>query len=169
MPDPSTQRLRPILIAAVVAVLGLLAYLIDIPFLERVELDTLDVRFRIRGTRAPETPVVLAAIDEASIDREGKWPWSRTKLARLVDRLAEGGARVIAFDIGFLEPDPQWRDLTEELRGVAEADQAPAGPARACLDLLEGVVGPDQALAESIAAAEVAGIHVVLGFFFHTG
>jgi adenylate cyclase len=169
MPSPSPQRLRPALIAAVVTALGLLAYLIGIPFLERVELETLDLRFRLRGPKPPAQPVVLAAIDEASIDREGKWPWSRTKLARLVDRLAEGGARVIAFDIGFLEPDPQWRDLTEELRGAAEADQALAGPAQACLNLLEGVVGPDQALAEAIAAADASGIHVVLGFFFHTG
>jgi adenylate cyclase len=168
-PTPPPPRLRPAIITAAVTALGLLAYLAGIPFLERVELETLDLRFRVRGPEAPESPVVLAAIDEASIDREGKWPWPRTKLARLVDRLTGAGAKVIAFDIGFLEPDSQWRELTNELREAAAAESPASGPAQICLNHLANVPGPDEALAEAIAAAEAAGVRVVLGFFFHTG
>ena len=49
--------------------------------------------------------MVLAVIDEESIDKEGKWIWPRSKMATLVNTLSDAGARVISFDVGFLEPD----------------------------------------------------------------
>jgi adenylate cyclase len=45
------------------------------------------------------------AIDEKSLDTLGRWPWPRTRIASLIDRLAAYGARVIAFDVTFSEPD----------------------------------------------------------------
>jgi adenylate cyclase len=53
----------------------------------------------------PNVPVVIAAIDEKSLDKFGQWPWSRSTLARITDRLTELGAAAIAFDILFAEPD----------------------------------------------------------------
>ncbi len=53
----------------------------------------------------PTIPVVIAAIDEKSLDRFGQWPWSRITLARIADRLTELGAAAIAFDVLFAEPD----------------------------------------------------------------
>src|SRR6185503_76839 len=53
----------------------------------------------------PNAPVVIAAIDEKSLDKFGQWPWSRTTLARITDRLTELGAVTIAFDVIFAEPD----------------------------------------------------------------
>ncbi|HJT11297.1 MAG TPA: adenylate/guanylate cyclase domain-containing protein [Dongiaceae bacterium] len=53
----------------------------------------------------PNVPVVIAAIDERSLDKFGQWPWSRTTLAEITDRLTELGAAAIAFDVIFAEPD----------------------------------------------------------------
>jgi adenylate cyclase len=53
----------------------------------------------------PSSPVVIATIDEKSLDKFGQWPWSRTTLAQITDRLTELGAAAIAFDIIFAEPD----------------------------------------------------------------
>ena len=53
----------------------------------------------------PSIPVVIAAIDEKSLDKFGQWPWSRTTLARITDRLTEMGAAAIAYDVLFAEPD----------------------------------------------------------------
>src|SRR5688572_16468247 len=53
----------------------------------------------------PAIPVVIAAIDEKSLDKFGQWPWSRTTLAKIADRLTELGAAAIAFDVIFAEPD----------------------------------------------------------------
>jgi adenylate cyclase len=52
-----------------------------------------------------DLPVRIADIDETSLARLGQWPWSRATVARLVDRLRELGAAVIAFDVLFSEPD----------------------------------------------------------------
>lgn len=49
--------------------------------------------------------VVVVDIDDASLARLGQWPWPRTTLAALLDRLTELGARTIALDIVFAEPD----------------------------------------------------------------
>jgi adenylate cyclase len=53
----------------------------------------------------PDLPVRIADIDEKSLNKFGQWPWSRTVLAKMVDRLQELGAAVIAFDVLLSEPD----------------------------------------------------------------
>jgi adenylate cyclase len=57
---------------------------------------------------APPPPtgrVSIVAVDEKSIAEIGQWPWRRDVVARLVERLRDLGARVIAFDIIMSEPD----------------------------------------------------------------
>jgi len=53
----------------------------------------------------PALPVRVVDIDEDSLKAIGQWPWPRTVLADLVNKLAEGGAAAIGFDIVFPEPD----------------------------------------------------------------
>ena len=53
----------------------------------------------------PAIPVVIAAIDEKSLDKFGQWPWSRATLAKIADKLTELGAATVAFDVLFAEPD----------------------------------------------------------------
>jgi len=50
-------------------------------------------------------PVRVVAIDEASLKSIGQWPWPRTVLAKIVDRLADMGAAEVVFDVVFAEPD----------------------------------------------------------------
>lgn len=50
-------------------------------------------------------PVRVVDIDQESLARLGQWPWPRTRLAELVERLADAGATVVAFDMLFAEPD----------------------------------------------------------------
>ncbi len=54
-------------------------------------------------------PITIVGIDEASFTQLGKrWPWPRDMHARLVDRLVQAGASVIAFDVMFSEHgDPE--------------------------------------------------------------
>jgi adenylate cyclase len=49
--------------------------------------------------------LVLAAIDDQSLTKIGRWPWTRTKHAAIVDKLNTFGAKVIAFDIFYSEPE----------------------------------------------------------------
>lgn len=89
--------------AAVLAVLALEA--LRLPFLEATELRTYDLRLRARGARAPSPAVVLVVVDEKSLAAEGRWPWPRARLAALLDALSAGGARVVALDVAFPEPE----------------------------------------------------------------
>src|SRR6266545_7621868 len=96
--NPASLTLGTILVVVILFAFGM-------PILDLIELKTYDLRFLSRGPSQPSPAVVLAVIDEKSLDREGRWPWPRSKLAALVDALSQDGARVIGFDIGFLEPD----------------------------------------------------------------
>ena len=73
--------------------------------LELLDLKALDLRFVLRGTRQPTNAVTIVGIDERSLARYGRWPWPRSRLTELVDRLTAQGARTIAFDTVFDQAD----------------------------------------------------------------
>ncbi len=50
-------------------------------------------------------PVAIIDIDEKSLTRYGQWPWPRTLVADLVDKLKAQGVASTGFDIVFAEPD----------------------------------------------------------------
>jgi adenylate cyclase len=76
-------------------------------FLERLELDALDTRFRMRPAKySPADPrIVIVDIDQRSQEGLGKWPFSRSNFAAMLDVLREDGAKVVGFDITFDKPD----------------------------------------------------------------
>ncbi len=94
-----------ITIALIVAVTLSLLYLANASFLDVLESKTLDLRFTLRGKIAPGPETVIAAIDEESIHKIGRFPWPRSVWARVVDRLREDGAAVVVFDVLFTEPE----------------------------------------------------------------
>ncbi|MBF0154505.1 MAG: CHASE2 domain-containing protein [Magnetococcales bacterium] len=62
-----------------------------------------------------ELPVRIVAIDEASVEALGQWPWPRKRIADLLDRLRQMGAQVVVLDLLLAEPDrtspAQWAAL----------------------------------------------------------
>ncbi|MBI5888129.1 MAG: adenylate/guanylate cyclase domain-containing protein [Deltaproteobacteria bacterium] len=78
--------------------------------LEVFEAKLYDYRVKMRGQLPSDEKVVIAAIDEKSIEKLGRWPWSRDKIAELVNKLNAAGAEIIVFDVIFSETeanDPQ--------------------------------------------------------------
>ncbi len=50
--------------------------------------------------------MLIVDIDERSLREQGRWPWSRETLGRIVQTVGrDGGARAIGFDMVFAEPD----------------------------------------------------------------
>ncbi len=49
--------------------------------------------------------VVIVGIDEPSLKAIGRWPWRRSVHAALLDRLRASGARAVALDFLFTEPE----------------------------------------------------------------
>ena len=79
----------------------------DSSFLSGMGNNWLDAKFRWRGELTPEGDVLIVALDERSLNALGSANlFQRSHHAALVDRLSEYGARVVAFDIIFEEPDP---------------------------------------------------------------
>jgi adenylate cyclase len=88
-------------------VLGLIwLRLVDPGILSTLRGSGFDALQRIfpRTLEAP-APVRIVDIDEASLNQLGQWPWSRFKMAKLVQNLTDLGAAVVAFDIVFPEHD----------------------------------------------------------------
>ncbi|HLZ18234.1 MAG TPA: CHASE2 domain-containing protein, partial [Smithellaceae bacterium] len=94
-------RITPIKITVFVILIALVLFLFDFQFLRLVELKALDIRMISRGELKPGPETVIAAIDEKSVAELGRWPWPRTLIARLIDRLKADGAKAIGFDIIF--------------------------------------------------------------------
>jgi adenylate cyclase len=113
-----------------------------------------DVHQRIAPREPPaDTPVLIVDIDEPSLKQIGQWPWPRTIMAQLVDRLHKAGAAVIAFDVLFSEPDrtsPQMLTSLLTDRGANEAEAK---------RLLASMQDPDAEFARAIGDAPV-----VVGF-----
>ncbi len=75
------------------------------PALDRLSNLVFDTYQRLLPRAEAGAPVAVVDIDEASIAKLGQWPWPRTTLAQLVDRLGQAGAATVAFDIVFPEAD----------------------------------------------------------------
>jgi adenylate cyclase len=161
--------LNPITLSLILMVIGTLLYYFEVPFLELMEKKTIDLRFTSRGDIPHESKVVLAVIDEKSVDKEGKWVWPRSKIADLVTRLSAAGASVICFDIVMSEPD-----LTSPVKTIAKIEQHLSdlnAENRAYLADLKRSSDHDRMLVDAIRGSKAK---VVLGYFFqmeqeHTG
>ena len=91
----SRKTKTKLLIGLIITVLFSLFMWIRFAPLEILEEKLYDYRFKVRGPLKPSEQILIAAIDERSIERLGRWPWSRDTLAQMVNRLVEEGAEVI--------------------------------------------------------------------------
>ncbi|MBI3181307.1 MAG: adenylate/guanylate cyclase domain-containing protein [Myxococcales bacterium] len=113
-----------------------------------------DLKFKVRGKRAPHPDLLVVAIDERSIQQFGQWPWPRTLMARALSELGAAGASAVGLDVGFLDearnsPDAIYSDVLARLdRSLHDAPEDLAGrlsELRAHL-AKESLEGPDAAL-----------------------
>jgi CHASE2 domain-containing sensor protein len=82
------------------------------PF-EHYELATLDVRYQGRPRQPMNPDVLLVEIGEDSIQKIGRWPFSRDWHATLVNILAHYGAKAVFFDVIFGEEETGDEELRE--------------------------------------------------------
>ena len=80
---------------------------------QRMEWLAYDVRLKatLPEVNTPDPRIIIVDIDEKSLKAEGRWPWSREKIARLVDKLFDSKVAVVGFDVLFAEPEtngPSW-------------------------------------------------------------
>src|SRR6202008_599558 len=79
-----------------------------------------DTFFRLAPAPEARSKVVVVTIDDESLQRYGRWPWSRTLLAKLTNTLAKAGAGTVGLDILLAEPQSADADrvLSDSLRNA---------------------------------------------------
>lgn len=118
--------------------------------LRNVVFDTFQI---VRPHESPERNVVIVDVDEKSLAELGQWPWPRTLVSDLVDKVSQAGAAVIAFDIVFAEPDR----MSPQRLAATLAPYLPTQPGLAA-------AAPDS---DAILAAALGRSRVVLGQVAH--
>jgi adenylate cyclase len=96
----------PILGLGVTFVVALLFFL-PWDFFETAQGKLYDLSLRIRGSAPAPKGVTIVAIDDRSVAQIGRWPWPRTKVAELINRLSKAGAKIIAFDMVFFPSEEE--------------------------------------------------------------
>ncbi len=73
--------------------------------IQTLRLRTFDLYQTIQPRVSPPQPVLIVDIDEESLAKLGQWPWPRTLVAALVQKMRDAPAIAVGFDIVFAEPD----------------------------------------------------------------
>src|SRR5262249_8644078 len=82
-----------------------------------------DMFFRLRRSQSSSPQVALILIDDASLQRYGRWPWKRSLLARVARAASAEHPKAIGFDILLSEPEAAKEDaqLASALKDAGNA------------------------------------------------
>ncbi|WP_413203595.1 CHASE2 domain-containing protein [Rhodospirillum sp. A1_3_36] len=120
--------------------------LIDPAPVEFMRSKTFDFYQRIHPRTVDQRLVTIVDLDDRSMEELGQWPWPRTILADLVNKISAMHPAVIGFDIVFPEPD---RTSPERLL------ESVIGKDPAIRERLEALPDNDQIFAQAIEGARV--------------
>lgn len=143
-----------ILLPIISVALGLGLLILDPLPMQTLRNNVFDQYQRWHPRAYVEVPVRIVDIDEETLVRLGQWPWPRTRLAELVNRLKRAEVAAIGFDVLLAEADRTSPQAMAKLWQLS-------GAARRTLDEL-----PDH---DQVLAKSFAGAGVVLGFVLQGG
>ncbi len=70
-------------------------------------------KFFVRGPEKPKNKIIVVEVDNDSIEQYGRWPWHRNHTADLIQAILDSGAKHVALDMVFSEPDKRVDDRLE--------------------------------------------------------
>lgn len=82
---------------------------------EMFELKTLDLKFRARGPLPITDKVCIVTVDEKTYQTMGRWPYPRSVMAEMLDKLNKYEAKVVGFDAMFTVTDRTGANLLKDL------------------------------------------------------
>ncbi|MDX8406782.1 MAG: CHASE2 domain-containing protein, partial [Mariprofundaceae bacterium] len=92
-----------------------MAYISGFGPLRSLEYKAYDIGIRANAHPADDRIVILA-IDDDSIDRIGRWPWPRSVIGNIINKLSDAGARLIGVDIFFSEAQERPKGLSSQFQ-----------------------------------------------------
>lgn len=144
------------LLLAVLHVVGVLPMTV----LQRLDEIFYDTRLRLTMPQTLDERIVIVDIDEKSLADEGRWPWPRDRVARLVDVLFEQqGIALLGFDTVFAEPDES--SGLQQLQRLAEGPLAQQPGFAQQVEALRSELDRDARLAAALRDRPA-----VLGYYF---
>lgn len=145
-----------ILLTLLIDTFGIIKY----PFLNQLENWTYDARLNYKRLNTIDDRIVIVDIDESSLALEGRWPWSRDKLAAIVNNLFEVyQADVVGFDIVFAEKDES--SGLKEFEFLASTELKDDPLFHKALDNIRPSLEYDQMFAKALKDR-----NVVMGYYF---
>jgi len=100
-----SKKTSDIVIGLIITALFCISFYTKSGFLETIELKSYDLRMRLFPPASPNKDIAIIAIDDESVAKLGRWPWPRTRMAEVIKKTSQAGARVIGFNILFSEPE----------------------------------------------------------------
>jgi len=153
------------LIAAVLAVMFAAASFWQWYPLQLVEYRTYDLRMKLRQKK-PDVPLVVVAIDDASIEKLGRWPWPRSYMADLVNQVSGYGPALVATNVLYTEQDRNsGLEEVRAIRTLAEKSASGNGALLGAITDAEKRLDNDGQLTAAITAAK----NVILPLYFTIG
>jgi adenylate cyclase len=155
------HRIRIVFSLAIVLVflanaIGSLPY----DFTARLENYAYDLRLNWTMPNTQDKRIVIVDIDEKSLKEQGHWPWSRDKLARMVDMLFDRyGIDALGFDVVFAEQDQS--SGLQSLEEIARTELGRDDEFQSALNKIRPRLDYDGKFAESLKNRRVA-----LGYYF---
>ncbi|MBU2567342.1 MAG: CHASE2 domain-containing protein, partial [Elusimicrobia bacterium] len=179
MAKKTSWLLSELIIGFIVSALVAGMYFGEFSFFEGIEYKLYDLRAKFRQTKKANPDIVIVTIDDQSITNIGRWPWPRSVIAGLVDKLASTEPKVIGLNILFTEPDrnqglEEIRYLKQQYVGMmfklqrklkAAGDKRQMSEFLEAMSISEEAMDNDTILSNSIADAG----NVVLPMFFAMG
>jgi adenylate cyclase len=98
-------KTRETAITLVVLLAVALLEISDLPPIPQFQNWLFDSFQQLRPRARNSTPAVVIEIDEKSLSVFGQWPWPRTRIAELIDRIASYEPAAIGLEAFFPEPD----------------------------------------------------------------
>lgn len=78
---------------------------LDSPAQRWLRFQTFDAYQRLMPRERVSNPAIVVEIDEHSLAAYGQWPWPRTRLAEIIERITPNSPAAIGLDIFMPEPD----------------------------------------------------------------
>jgi adenylate cyclase len=75
------------------------------PIAQSVNGALTNIKFRVRGPRAPNDKVIVVEADDQAVATFGRWPWHREVYAQLFHAIFSLGAKDLALDVAYSEPE----------------------------------------------------------------
>lgn len=133
----------------------------SLPLFAWLDRTDYDVHLRAQKLGVPHPDIAVIEINERSIQALGQFPFARSVYITLIEKLESYGAKVVAFDMAFSEPERN--ETLSELRSLKN-DLKSEGPS--VLEAIDGHIGAldnDNKFARVIKSEKTP---VVVGFMF---